>query len=48
MLSARTDNNRVVNFPGDASQIGRMADIRITEVFPHTLGGELVHKDSCA
>ncbi len=48
MLSARTDNNRVVNFPGDASQIGRMADIRITEVFPHTLGGELVHKDSRA
>ena len=42
MLAARTDNNRVVNFAGDASLIGRMADIRITDVFPHTLGGELV------
>ena len=42
MLAARSDNNRVVNFAGDASLIGRMADIRITDVFPHTLGGELV------
>ena len=42
MLSARTDNNRVVNFAGDASLINKMVNIRITEVFPHTLGGELV------
>lgn len=39
MLAARTDNNRVVNFPGDPALIGSMASIRITEVFPHTLGG---------
>ena len=42
MLSARTDNNRVVNFPADAACIGQMVNIRITDVFPHTLGGELV------
>lgn len=42
MLSARTDNNRVVNFVGDPTLIGQMVQIRITEVFPHTLGGELV------
>lgn len=42
LLAARTDNNRVVNFAGDESLIGQMADIRITEVFPHTLGGERV------
>ena len=42
LLSARTDNNRVVNFKGDESLIGQMANIRITEVYPHTLGGELV------
>ena len=45
LLAARTDNNRVVNFKGDASLIGQMADIRITEVFPHTLGGEIAHKE---
>ena len=41
-LMARTDNNRIVNFPGLASLINQMANVRITEVFPHTLGGELV------
>ena len=40
-LMARTDNNRIVNFPGPASIINQMANVRITEVFPHTLGGEL-------
>ncbi len=42
LLSARTDNNRVVNFAGDTSLIGQMVEIRITDVFTHTLGGELV------
>ncbi len=42
LLSARTDNNRIVNFAGDASLINTIADVRITEVFSHTLGGELV------
>ena len=42
MLSARTDNNRIVNFAGDPSLINQMTNVRITEVFPHTLGGELV------
>lgn len=41
MLSARTDNNRVVNFPGDRALIGSMVNILITEVYPHTLGGRL-------
>lgn len=41
-LMARTDNNRIVNFPGPASLINQMANVRITEAFPHTLGGELV------
>lgn len=41
-LMARTDNNRIVNFPGPASIINQMANVRITEVFPHTLGCELV------
>lgn len=41
-LMARTDNNRIVNFKGDESLIDSMVNVRITEVFPHTLGGELV------
>lgn len=38
-LSARTDNNRIVTFIGTPDLIGRMVNIRITDVYPHTLGG---------
>jgi len=41
-LAARTENNRVVNFAGAASLIGRYADVRITAAQPHSLRGELV------
>ena len=41
-LAARTDNNRVVNFSGAASLIGRFVEVKITQVVRHTLRGELV------
>lgn len=41
-LSARTDNNRIVTFNGDDKLIGQMVNVKITDVYPHTLGGELV------
>ncbi|MDO5531034.1 tRNA (N6-isopentenyl adenosine(37)-C2)-methylthiotransferase MiaB [Sutterella sp.] len=41
-LMARTDNNRIVNFEGSPDLINRMATVRITSVYPHSLGGELV------
>ncbi len=41
-LAARTENNRVVNFPGDPALIGRYAVVRITSAQPHSLRGELV------
>jgi tRNA-2-methylthio-N6-dimethylallyladenosine synthase len=41
-LAGRTDNNRVVNFAGSPGMLGRFADVRITEVWAHTLRGELV------
>jgi len=41
-LAARTDNNRVVNFAGDAPLVGTFVDIRITSAQPHSLRGELV------
>jgi tRNA-2-methylthio-N6-dimethylallyladenosine synthase len=40
-LSGRTANNRVVNFPGPRSLVGRFADVGITAALAHTLRGEL-------
>jgi len=40
-LAARTDNNRVVNFAGDAALIGTLADVGITSAQPHSLRGEI-------
>ncbi len=42
MLMARTDNNRIVNFAGPDSLIDTMVRVKVTEVFPHSLGGELL------
>ena len=41
-LMGRTECNRVVNFVGDATLIGQMVDVRISETRPYTLRGELV------
>jgi tRNA-2-methylthio-N6-dimethylallyladenosine synthase len=41
-LAARTDNNRVVNFPGSSSLIGQFVEVAITELRSHSLRGELV------
>jgi tRNA-2-methylthio-N6-dimethylallyladenosine synthase len=41
-LSARTDNNRVVNFRGQTRLINQFADVTITQAFPHSLRGEIV------
>jgi len=40
-LQARTENNRVVNFAGDAERIGTYVDVAITMAMPHSLRGEL-------
>jgi tRNA-2-methylthio-N6-dimethylallyladenosine synthase len=41
-LSGRTENNRVVNFSAEHHEtlIGNVADIRITQAYPHSLRGE--------
>jgi tRNA-2-methylthio-N6-dimethylallyladenosine synthase len=41
-LAGRTGNNRIVNFPGPASLLGALADVRITEARAHSLRGELL------
>ena len=40
-LAGRTENNRVVNFSGPPSLIGRFADVLITEALPNSLRGRL-------
>ena len=42
ILSGRTENNRVVNFPGQLSQVGQFLGIQITEVLPNSLRGKTV------
>ena len=39
-LAGRTENNRVVNFPGPPELIGQFVQVRITEALPHSLRGE--------
>jgi tRNA-2-methylthio-N6-dimethylallyladenosine synthase len=41
-LFGRTENNRVVNFPGAAALPGRFVDVQITEVMAHSLRGKLL------
>jgi tRNA-2-methylthio-N6-dimethylallyladenosine synthase len=41
-LKGRTENNRVVNFPGHERLIGAFVDVRITEARPHSLRGEFI------
>jgi len=41
-LAGRTENNRVVNFPGADGLIGQHSDVRITAALAHSLRGERV------
>ncbi len=41
-LAGRTENNRVVNFAGQARLIGQFIDVRITAALPHSLRGEIL------
>jgi tRNA-2-methylthio-N6-dimethylallyladenosine synthase len=40
-LAGRTENNRVVNFTGEASLIGQFVDLTITAALPNSLRGAL-------
>ncbi|HET7729350.1 MAG TPA: tRNA (N6-isopentenyl adenosine(37)-C2)-methylthiotransferase MiaB [Usitatibacter sp.] len=44
-LAARTENNRVVNFPGNARLIGRYVEVEITQAYPHSLRGRIAITD---
>jgi len=42
ILSGRTENNRVVNFSGELSQVGQFLEIQVTEVLPNSLRGKIL------
>ncbi|WP_376695326.1 tRNA (N6-isopentenyl adenosine(37)-C2)-methylthiotransferase MiaB [Wenzhouxiangella sp. EGI_FJ10305] len=42
-LAGRTENNRVVNFPGPPELVGRMVDVVVTEALANSLRGRLDH-----
>ncbi len=44
-LRGRTENNRVVNFEGDARLIGQFVDVEITEALPHSLRGTIIRTE---
>jgi len=47
-LAGRTENNRVVNFPGPASLIGRMTEVQITAALANSLRGRLAEPGTAA
>jgi tRNA-2-methylthio-N6-dimethylallyladenosine synthase len=47
-LTGRTENNRWVNFDGDARLIGQFADVVITEALPNSLRGRVLVRESVA
>jgi tRNA-2-methylthio-N6-dimethylallyladenosine synthase len=40
-LCGRTDNNRMVNFPGHREKIGQFVNVTITDALSHSLRGEV-------
>ncbi len=44
-LAGRTDNNRIVNFVGNPRQIHHFVEVKITDVWSHTLRGEVVIRE---
>ncbi|QOC23872.1 tRNA (N6-isopentenyl adenosine(37)-C2)-methylthiotransferase MiaB [Wenzhouxiangella sp. AB-CW3] len=45
-LAGRTENNRVVNFPGPPELIGRMTEVTITAAMANSLRGRLASPDT--
>lgn len=44
-LTGRTETNRIVNFKGDPSMIGKFVDVKITDVYTNSLRGEVVRTE---
>ena len=46
-LFGRTENNRVVNFPGSPEMVGRFMDLQITAALANSLRGRVVTAEAC-
>lgn len=47
-LMGRTECNRIVNFAGPARLIGQLAEVTITEAYPHSLRAEIAVRETVA
>ena len=43
-MTGRTSQNRIVNFDGPLSSMGKILDVRITFAYSHSLKGEAVER----
>lgn len=41
-VTGRTRSNKIVNFEGDLTLVGKLVPVRITRAYPHSLRGESV------
>ena len=46
MLAGYTRHNKLVNFKGDATKIGQIVKVKITEAKTWHLAGEMVNDDT--
>jgi len=44
-VTGRTRSNRIVNFEGDLSFVGRLIPVRITKAYPHSLRGGILDSE---
>ena len=47
-LSGRTENNRVINFPGPSDLLGSFVDVFVCEAFTNSLRGSLATEDTAS
>ena len=47
-LSGRTENNRVINFPGPSDLLGSFVDVSVCEAFTNSLRGSLATEDTAS
>ncbi len=44
-MTGRTRSNKIVNFRGDVSLVGKLVPVRITKAYPHSLRGVLLDSE---
>jgi tRNA-2-methylthio-N6-dimethylallyladenosine synthase len=44
-VTGRTRSNKIVNFEGDLSLVGKLVAVRITKAYPHSLRGAILNSE---